>query len=101
MAAVIAFELATQFELDNFDIPELIEELICEERIVEVEYSLPSLPGRAKSFLLPAGTVINKNETPSYGKALKKIREIRGLTVEQLSRKMGLDSRGPRLYSVY
>jgi len=39
-------------------IPELIDELIDEEKLVEVAYSLPDMKYRSKSFLLPAGTEI-------------------------------------------
>lgn len=41
-------------------LPELIEELVKEERILEIEYVLPSMNYRIKSFLLPAGTQIVK-----------------------------------------
>ena len=39
-------------------IPELIDELIEEERIFEIEYVLPAMNYRIKSFLLPAETQI-------------------------------------------
>ena len=45
-------------------IPELIEELIDEQKLVEVAYSLPDMRYRSKSFLLPAGTEI----TNAYSK---------------------------------
>jgi hypothetical protein len=42
----------------EFDLPELLEEMVVEGMILEVEYVLPSLP-HMKSFYLPAGTRIN------------------------------------------
>jgi len=47
------------------NIPDLIEQLVEEGRIKEVEYVLPALNFRAKSFLLPAGTKIYFLEEPS------------------------------------
>ena len=38
------------------DFPELLQELIDAGELVEVEYVLPNLDFRAKSFLLPAGS---------------------------------------------
>lgn len=40
------------------NVPELLETLVTEEKIVEVEYRLSSMPYRAKSFYLPKGTVV-------------------------------------------
>jgi hypothetical protein len=37
-------------------IPDLIEELIKENRLVEINYTLPNMPYRLKTFLLPAGS---------------------------------------------
>lgn len=41
-----------------FDFVELIEEMVDEGTLVEVEYVLPNMQYRIKSFLLPAGTSI-------------------------------------------
>ena len=40
------------------ELPDILEEMIREGMLVEVEYELPSMPDRLKSFLLPAGAVI-------------------------------------------
>lgn len=37
---------------------DLLEELIEEKRVVEVEYSLPNMSYRLKSFLLPGGSEV-------------------------------------------
>lgn len=36
----------------------LIDELVQEGKLIEVTYSLPQMPYRLKSFLLPAGTSV-------------------------------------------
>lgn len=38
------------------DITNLIEQMVADGELVEVEYVLPNLQFRVKSFLLPAGT---------------------------------------------
>lgn len=40
----------------DFDVPSLLDELVKEGRLVEVEYVLPQMEWRAKSFYLPAGS---------------------------------------------
>lgn len=47
----------------NFDFPDLLQEMITEGMLVEVEYVLPSMNYRCKSFLLPAGTQVNVPES--------------------------------------
>jgi hypothetical protein len=42
----------------GFDIPKLIQELVWEQKLVEVEYSLPDMEWRCKSFLLPGKTEV-------------------------------------------
>ena len=44
--------------LKEFNIPELLEQLVTEHRVVEVEYTLPSMSYKVKSFYLPKGTVV-------------------------------------------
>jgi uncharacterized LabA/DUF88 family protein len=39
----------------DYDLPDLVEEMITEGMLVEVEYILPT--EKTNSFLLPAGTV--------------------------------------------
>jgi len=56
-----ATELAARLELlelhkADLNIVELIEALVKEKRLVEVEYVLPQMDFRIKSFLLPAQT---------------------------------------------
>jgi hypothetical protein len=42
----------------DFNLLELMNELVAERKVVEVEYVLPNLSYRAKSFYLPASTTI-------------------------------------------
>ena len=39
---------------------EVMEELVEEGRVVEIEYTVPSIPYRLKSFFLPEGAVIHR-----------------------------------------
>jgi hypothetical protein len=62
-----AVNLACQEEIIELDflssgnsLPEMVEELIEEGRLVEVEYTLPQLSFRLKSFLLPPGTQVTQ-----------------------------------------
>ena len=41
---------------DLSELPEILEELAAESKIVEVTYCLPNMNYREKSFYLPAGT---------------------------------------------
>lgn len=43
---------------DDYELPDLIAELIGEGELIEVEYSLKTMPYRAKSFLLPKDTIV-------------------------------------------
>jgi len=43
-------------DLQGFDIPELLNEMVKEGQIMEIEYVLPEMNWRVKSFYLPAGT---------------------------------------------
>jgi hypothetical protein len=45
----------------TMDLSDAIKELVNEGKLVEVEYCLESMDYRVKSFLLPAGTTINKH----------------------------------------
>lgn len=38
----------------------LLEELVREGQLVEIEYVLPALPDRVKSFLLPKGSHVHR-----------------------------------------
>lgn len=51
---------ANRAEFAQIDIVEIIERLVREGQIVEIEYMVPSVPGRVKSFLLPAGSQVLK-----------------------------------------
>ncbi len=44
---------------EDFDIPLIINRMVIEKKIVEVQYVLPTMQYRMKSFLLPAGTAVN------------------------------------------
>ena len=43
-------------QLQHFNVPLLLNDLVREGRIVEVEYVLPEMKWRIKSFYLPAGS---------------------------------------------
>ncbi len=51
----------------KFDIPELLEELVVENRLVEIEYVLPQYERTIKSFFLPVGTEIQSIRGPFKG----------------------------------
>lgn len=53
-----ATDLAASRNLVGYDVnwPRIIEEAVRRGRLIEVEYVLPTMDYRAKSFLLPAGT---------------------------------------------
>jgi len=63
-----AVELASSFvqdcqeaklSLEWHDPCAILEHLVASGKLVEVEYVLPGLPFRTKSFYLPAGTQVN------------------------------------------
>ncbi len=60
-----ATELPAKFDLEMLgtlevvDFPTVLAELLHERRIVEIEYTLPNMNYRVKSFILPAGTDVN------------------------------------------
>ena len=51
-ATELAVEIATKADID------LVQTLVTEGRLVEIEYVLPNMPYRIKSFLLPKDTQI-------------------------------------------
>ena len=56
-----ATELVAQINfhgLQNQEVPQLIVELVADGELVEVEYVLPTIPYRIKSFLLPQGSQV-------------------------------------------
>jgi hypothetical protein len=57
LAAVAVEQIAGVLESTGYD-PEIVEELVAEGRLVEVEYILPDMDYRCKSFLLPQGTKV-------------------------------------------
>ena len=52
--------LAPRILKGGWDVVGIIDDLVKEQRLVEVEYVLPSLPYRTKSFLLPKGTSVSE-----------------------------------------
>lgn len=57
----LAFEIGRQTEGERFswgNVPDLLDELVEQKKIREVEYVLPSLNYRCKSYYLPANTEI-------------------------------------------
>jgi hypothetical protein len=61
---VKGIELASDIEvikaLGDQSFHEVMEELVEERRVVEIEYTIPSIPYRLKSFFLPEGAVIHR-----------------------------------------
>jgi hypothetical protein len=58
----------------DWSIPELVEDLVNEERVAEIEYSLPGMEYRAKSFYLPAQTNVTwlRNVHRGFDNSLKR-----------------------------
>ena len=54
----LVFECRRSADPRARDIPAIIEEMVSEGKLVKVEYLLPNMNYRIKSFLLPAGTVV-------------------------------------------
>ncbi len=44
----------------KFHMPDILDEMLAEGSIIEIEYTLPSMPNRIKSFYLPKGTCIQE-----------------------------------------
>ena len=63
--------LADDGEGNGFSIPELVEELALEERIIEIQYVIPAMDYRIKSFLFPVGTEIKSGVGKSPGESKK------------------------------
>ena len=63
LQGIKATQLAAEEEiavgLASFDVPQLLEELVAEKRLIEIEYSLPDMNWRLKSFYLPVGTKLS------------------------------------------
>jgi hypothetical protein len=51
-------EVIIELGLDDHDVPTLLDELVQENRIMEVEYVVPAMKWRIKSFYLPIGSEI-------------------------------------------
>jgi hypothetical protein len=49
-------EVVTKLSMNDIDVPDLLDELVKEGRIIEIEYVLPEMTWRVKSFYLPPGT---------------------------------------------
>lgn len=61
-------EYCSEFpDLMKMDIPELLEELVRENKLVEIEYILPQWNNTVKSFFLPVGTEIRSIRGPFTG----------------------------------
>lgn len=58
-ATQLAAEEDVAIGLADFNIPELLEELVTEKRLIEIEYTLPDMEWRLKSFYLPVGTQLS------------------------------------------
>ena len=59
LATLVAMWMAKDPEIfHNVNVPDLIEEMRIDGTLVEVEYILPNMDDRVKSFLLPKGTEV-------------------------------------------
>lgn len=58
-ATALAAEPDIAIGLQEFNIPELLDELVQEKRLIEIEYALPDMDWRLKSFYLPVGTTVS------------------------------------------
>lgn len=65
-----ATQIATEFavELQDFNVPELLDQMVKEGKIIEIEYTLPEMTWRCKSFYLPGGADVWIN-TPGRSNA--------------------------------
>lgn len=68
-----ATELASvpDLVLSGWEVPELVDELVRDGQLVEVEYVLPYMDWRVKSFLLPPGTKVGVNNHESLSGAVQ------------------------------
>ena len=65
--ACIAAKTAVENDWDMREpFPDLLERMIQEGRIKEIEYCVPQLPQRIKSFLLPSGARIRLDQEGSW-----------------------------------
>jgi hypothetical protein len=77
-----ATELVTKFDLemlealDTFDLSTVLTELMYDQKIIEVEYELPEMDWRTKSFFLPFGTKIIVNDFVDNSNGSKKIKKV-------------------------
>ena len=58
LAVKLVERLIAKDSMQPFDLPQLLEDLVKKHLIVEVEYIVPQVSYRTKSFLLPAGTKV-------------------------------------------
>jgi hypothetical protein len=65
--ACIAAKAAVENNWDRREpFPDLVERMIQEGRIKEVEYCVPQIPQRIKSFLLPSGARIRLDQGEAW-----------------------------------
>lgn len=60
----------------NFDIIGMIAELCSEGELVEIEYIIPNIPYRVKSFLFPKGTKVEGFQSNEKLKLKRVVEEI-------------------------
>lgn len=56
--AELVVRLCDQTEEFSRHLIQMVEEMVADQQLVEVEYVLPSMNYRRKSFLLPGGTTV-------------------------------------------
>jgi hypothetical protein len=63
-----ATELVSRFDremleaLDAFDLSTILTEMMHDKKLIEIEYELPEMSWRSKSFFLPYGTEVRIND---------------------------------------
>lgn len=62
-ATQLAVEEEITLGLSEFNVPALLEELVAEKRLIEIEYTLPDMDWRLKSFYLPVGSKVSVKGT--------------------------------------
>lgn len=58
---LVADERIAEFNATHeIDVATALEELVAEKRVLEIEYTVPNLPERLKSFYLPMGSIVTR-----------------------------------------
>ena len=66
LAVEIIEKLAKEGNIPSFDFVDVLENIVNKGLLVEVEYTIPSMDWRIKSFLLPAGSSVQVNNAEEF-----------------------------------